>query len=321
MRRLSLSCGRRTFALCLAGFALLGSAGCRPAEEWNIVRSRSGLEFQQWRAAAIHQMTPAERDELDALVDELRWSETPPLTKEAVYALIDRKPLADVLRLGYEARIRRLDPLWGELKGAVDSNALLMTKPGDSAAALALQRYQREQHARLEKLGAQLHEAEKRFAELTGRPAATRPREIAPLALRRTEGLREIDSLIERRRAEGRASFGDWPIQFDADGSRLAGAQRDEFDRRQARAKTEGRAIVAVHVRDRWWIYDAPKEDPSFPPAVMAHLTDPDRRTLDGQWLALQAELWAREQSHHESRENPTAPTPRRIEISPPKRL
>lgn len=311
----------RVVALGLLGSVLVFAAGCRPAEEWNIVRAKSGLEFQQWRAGAIHRLTQAERDEVDAMVDELRWSATPPLTKEAVYALIDRKPYTEVVRLGYEARIRRVDPLWGELKAAVDNNALLVTREGDPETAATLRHYRRDQLARLEKMSAEIHQAEKRVAELTGRPHTTRPREATPAALSRAEGLRQIDDLIARRREAARSRFGDWPVKFDPNGSGLSAAAREDFDRRQTRAKIEGRTILAVHVRDKWWVYDAPKEEPAVPPAVVANLTDLDRRQLEAKWLALQAELWAREQSRNEAkeaREAFTTPTPPKIEAFAP---
>lgn len=309
------------FALCVTASVLVPSPGCKPSVNWEIVQAKSGVGFQQWRARAAQKLTVAEREELDGLLDELRWSQ-PGATQEDVYARIDGKSLAEVRRLGYQARLDRLNPLWDELKEAIDANALMMTRAGDDTAAAELRRRRQDQHERLDRMSAQLDETEKRLAALAGRPHAARQRDSKPRSLSRAEALQEIQVFAEKRRAAAFLRYGEWPVQIDETGTLLPENERADFLRRRATAPADGRSVLAIRVRDKWWIYDAPREPFPFSAALVGNLTEGDRASLQTNWTVLLAELWARQQSWEENKDAKESPPERPGPlILPPARL
>jgi hypothetical protein len=106
--------------------------------------------------------------------------------------------------------------------------------------------------------------------------------------------LREIKGLIDRRRTAAQTQFGNWPVEFDLQGTMLPIADRPDFQRRGAAAATNGHAVVAIELKDRWWIYDDTVAVPAFAHAVTVNLTPDDLIQIKRQWALLAAEVWAR---------------------------
>jgi hypothetical protein len=258
-----------------------------------------------WRAKIEDRFPPKQWVEVDAMLQELRWSVKPDnaaanadTTAEAVAKLVAGCTMDELLRLGYTAKLRRLSGVRAELKDSVDGNARMLGK--DDASTTYLNQFRIEQKERLENVDADFNQARRRLLELGGRPDAltgvdTTPLDLKGTALSRADVMRQIDALIDRRRETAAMAYGAWPVTLDEDGTRLPDDQRDEFNRRKAAGAAAGRHVIAVRIRGAWHIFDEVPDLPQFPPAVLANLTPQDRDQIAAKWSRLQAELWARE--------------------------
>jgi hypothetical protein len=299
--------------LVLVGMCLVVMmAGCsRGDPHLQPIDAHSDSAFAMWRMNAADHFTTDEWREFDAALQELRLeimggrdASGREAIEELLRARVNGHSYRDILVRAYRAKLQRLRPTRQALKSAVDGNALLVTKPGDTDSAKHLEELGARQQERLAKLDAEIDATEQRLIALGALSAAelaeqnaTRSREVAPAALSREEALAQIKSMMEEHRAVMLMKFAPWPVKIDHDGATLAGAARDEFREHRAAAATNGHVVIAVRLRSRWWIYDAPPEMPTFSRAAMTNLTEDDRREIMTKWLDLQAELWARQQA------------------------
>jgi hypothetical protein len=290
-------------------FLLALLAGCaRPDPRTVRITGDLPGSINGWRGKIEDQITRAEWKEFDAMLQEVRWSLRPmgtaandAATTEALVKRVQGFTFGDVLRLGYETKLRRLEPLRAELKEAIDTNALLVTQ--DVESEIHLRRYRSDQQERLAALDAEIGSARQRFAELGGqwkaaageRPAETL-RDTAPARLTRAEALKEIDELIAKRRDMAAFNYGAWPVKFDENGTQLPADLQAEFQRRGEVAEASGRQIIAVRLKGKWRIFDAVSDMPKFPPAVAGNLSAADLQQVGAKWTRLQAEVWARKE-------------------------
>lgn len=262
----------------------------------------------KWRMIAADRFTREEWREFEAALQELRLqvmahreATGSEAIDDAVCRRIDGRTFREVLVLGCESKLERLEPVRNELKTALDTNALLVTQPGDREAQKHLEGFRQRQGERLAKLDAELSAAEERLAALGGRPAGrtarAQPRDVSTAPLPRVEAKAQITELIENQRAAAILKYGAWPVKFDYEGAELPESDRAEFQARRAGAAGLRHAVIAVRVRGRWWIYDAPVGSPGFTTVVTENLTDADRREIEMRWSTLQAEIWARRQA------------------------
>ena len=296
----------------LVGFVIVLLGGCsRTAPHDTPIPAPNRSALGKWRMMAADKFTRDEWREFETALQELRLRVTADreasgseAVDEAVCRRIDGRRFREVLVLGYEAKLTRLEPVRTELKTALDNNALLVTKPGDRAAEQHLEGFRQRQLERLTKLDAELEAAEQRLVALGARQAdaagGTRSREVSIAPLPREEAKAQIAELIQAQRAAAILKYGAWPVKFDREGSELPEPERADFlARREAAAGTK-HAVLAVRIRGKWRIYDAPVSSPGFSKTVTENLTDADRREIEMRWATLQAELWARRIAHEE---------------------
>jgi len=92
---------------------------------------------------------------------------------ESVRQRVDGRRLREVLQLGYELRVRRLQEELVGLEDAMKKNSQLVTRPGDLESKHHLEGLQDRQRVRVEKYRADLTAAEKELSSLltkTSRP-------------------------------------------------------------------------------------------------------------------------------------------------------
>lgn len=305
-----MSWSHRVFAGCWAAIVLM-VAGCARDPAQAPVEAGTARALATWRMKVANRFTLAEWKEFEAALQEIRLrvmaeraASGSEAVEEALCARINGRTMRDVLLMGYEARLSRLRPLRGELKKAVEGNELLVTKPGDRASATYLEDLRARQNERLQKTEAEIKSAEERIIGLGGTvsknvDAAETERE-PEMKLTREKALAEVWRLIHDQRDAAVFKFGGGAVEMDREGAELSGEERAEFFARKKVAATGGRAVIAVRVRGRWWIFDDKAEPPGFSPAVEKMLSDADRREIGELWVALQAEIWARRASFEE---------------------
>ena len=136
------------------------------------------LSAEQWR-------------EFDAMIQEIKlrvMADKEATGSEGVEAAmrgrIHGRTFQEVLAMGYEFKLQRLEADRVELARAMDMNAQLITKPGDKASADPLETLRQRQQARLDRLIAEIAELERRLKDLGGpRGAADAPPDAPPLPL------------------------------------------------------------------------------------------------------------------------------------------
>ena len=126
---------------------------------------------------ASDRVTIDEWREFDALLQEIRLRVTAErqasgseAVEAAMRARIDGETFRDVLVMGYEARLKRLEPERGEVRYALDVNIQRAAIERDAGAKRDLQRMRERQEKRLQEIDAEIGAAKKRLAEL--KPAA-----------------------------------------------------------------------------------------------------------------------------------------------------
>lgn len=160
--------------------AVLAHFGCSKREEPLLVDGRSHSTLRAWRSASSPQLPVAKWREFDAALDEIRFElqrEDPTLAhNEAVDAAarkVHGKTIDQALREGDLARLRRLTQMAEQLKTMVDTNALIVPKPGDPASAEAL-------HAKLK-------DQSKRRSGPAGKPSRRTPPRSRPSRIHAAE--------------------------------------------------------------------------------------------------------------------------------------
>lgn len=284
---------------------VLATVGCAPSNPQQLrVTAQDGTSLARWRSQAAARFSGVDWREFDDGLQEIRLAvmfagdATGREPIEAALCLrVHGLTVREVLVLGHEAALQRLERQKVELQSFAAANDGLVTKPGDTSSASYLDAYRERQHRRVRETESAIEQARKRLVALGGaNPAVTRPAaHLRNEPLPRLEALAEIDRMIRKLRGVALLRFGEWPIELDPDGRRLPVVMRDEFAARRTAAQGRGRALIAVRVRDRWLIYEGPRELPRFPSVVSENLTRADLVSVEARWLNLQAELWARE--------------------------
>jgi hypothetical protein len=295
--------------LCLGAAAVSGCSERDPKVAPITASDASALG--RWRIKASGDFTREEWREFEAALQEIRFgimaeraATGSSAIEAALHRRIDGKTFREVLILANESKLARLGPLRDEMLRAREGNALLVTKPGDGSSARYLAELRDRQETRLKATLAEIDAARKRLAELgVERPKDLAADELQDVELSRDAAWAEIGQLMDDHRGMALSRYGDHPARVDRDGVRLTGAERDEFLARREVAAAQGRVVLPVWLKDRWWMYEGLAQAPTFSRAVMAHLTAADRRAIEEQWTALEAEIWARRSAFREERE------------------
>lgn len=324
---------RNTSFLLLLCAAIAAGGGCRRGDPRETpIEAKSAVAFAKWRQKTAHAFTPDEWREFDAALNEIRLGLM--ITEEAsgsaaiqtaLQRRIDGRTFEEALALGYAAQLRRLELVRRETRQMLDGNALLAVRPGDDASARHLGALTQRQQAQLEALETEIAAVERKLGALRSfRPEQDGfimlPRETATAPLSPDELRKHFTRLVEQERGVAMFRYGGWPARIDHSGSALTGEQREEFATRSAAAAKQGRVVIAVHVKGRWWIHEGPLEAPVFSPVITARLSVEDRLAMQTTWCNLQAEIWARREAFNagigsasERRETPwrgSAPPP-----------
>lgn len=286
-----------------------GDPQARPLEAANPGR------LATWRMKMAESFRPEEWREFDAALQEIRlriMADREASGSEAIEAAlcrrIDGRTFREVLILGDENKLARLDPVRRELKSAIDGNAKLVTKPGDDASAKYLDGYRARQEERLTKVDAEIAEAEQRLAAIGGPEWAAKIAErqkttahaVAAAVLSRDEALDEIKTLLRAQHDAALLKYGGWPIKIERSAAGVPEENRADFVARQTAAATNGHVVLAMHLRERWWIYDDTTPPPTFSSSVLTNLTEADRQQIAEWWQNFHGELWARRQDREQ---------------------
>lgn len=165
---------------------VLSAVGCAPRDPLErVVSVPTSVRFATWRAhVASDSGVEMRRRVEDALQEirlkvagdrELKRAMGEPVVRgseeldEAVRQRVDGRPLREVLQLGCELRLRRLQEELAGLEDALGKNAQLVTRPGDLDSKHHLDGLRERQHVRVEKYREDLAATERELAPLLAR--------------------------------------------------------------------------------------------------------------------------------------------------------
>lgn len=162
---------------------LLFATACQRSDpRFEPVKASSASAFGRWRTMAGDRIRMEEWREFDALLQEIRLRVTADkeasgaeAVEAAMRARIDGLLFRDVLVLGYDARLRRLEPERNEVLLALKDNTGRARVERGTAAGAEIQRMREKQEKRLQDIAADIAGAKRRLEELkVARPAAAR---------------------------------------------------------------------------------------------------------------------------------------------------
>lgn len=282
------------------------------------IEAATSRALARWRMKMADRLTREQWREFEAALQDVRLrvmaereASGSDAVEQAMCGRIDGRTLREVLMLGYESKLKRLDPIRVELQRAVGGNELLV--PRDPESEKHLEGFRARQQERLAALDAEIEEAEQRLVQLDPGAWAVevekrkreRTRTQAASGLTREEARAEFAELVNGQRSAALLKYGDRPVRIEREGARLPETERAEFMKRRTDAEKRGHVLIAVRLEGRWRFYEGPAESPKFSRAVAAVLTEADRREMDEMWWNLQAELWARREAHLEKEKEP----------------
>lgn len=285
--------------------------GCNRGDPHQVaVEATSPATLAKWRMKMSDRFTRDEWREFEAALQDVRLrvmadreASGSAAVEEAMCGRINGHTLREVLAMGYGARLTRLRPVRDELKKAVEGNELIVTKPGDRESVRYLETLRERQLERLRKTEAEIAAAEQRLAALGGGAAKVDAGEsrLPERKLTREKALEEIRQLMRDQVDAAVMKYGAWPMKMDRDGAALAGADREDFLARRKAAKENGHTVIALRLRNRWWIFDEKVELPGFSKQVLGTLTEADRKEILEEWAGVQAVIWARKTAFEEA--------------------
>jgi hypothetical protein len=169
----------RHLRLVFSTLTLVLLAGCGPSDPLaRTVSAESATAFAMWRSQANGYLSVEQRKDVDEAIKELklgvmnnREATGTEAVEEAMRAKVHGRPLRDVLRSAYEAKIKRLEV---DLKGlaiATEQNSRLTTRPGDTDSSAYLERFRKNQAERRESAERELKAAQERLQALGASPA------------------------------------------------------------------------------------------------------------------------------------------------------
>src|SRR5580698_10297562 len=136
--------------------ACFAAQGCGPSDPLEMtVDADSLVGFAMWRNKAADRLDPAQMAEFDEAVREIRYKAMTVGTasgteavEEAAREVINGRTARDVMEMGLEWELSRLEAERWELGTASSGNAHARTKPGDTDSANYLQEIVQRQDAR-----------------------------------------------------------------------------------------------------------------------------------------------------------------------------
>lgn len=175
----------RAVALSLIALLLL-TAGCgrRDPLERTVSAPTSG-RFAAWRAHLSSDSNVELVRRVEEAVQEIRLSVSgarelqrmsgeevtggAAAIDEAVRQRVDGRSLREIVRLGYELRLRRLKMEMSGLEAAMEQNSRLVTRPGDLESQHHLEGLHDRQQVRVDQYREDIAAAERELADLDGK--------------------------------------------------------------------------------------------------------------------------------------------------------
>ncbi len=183
-------CG--ALAVLVAG---LGFSACGPSDPLEgKVDAVDYVTFSMWRSGVAGRLTAQQLADLDEAVQEIRFhvmaegrvSGSAAVEEEALH-VIEGKTVRHVLRQGLGWELRRASAEKAALEVSMNQNALMRTRPGDTASATYLSDLSDRQAARLKAAAEQVNHARERLAaaggpleSLDADPSDAAPADAAP---------------------------------------------------------------------------------------------------------------------------------------------
>ena len=180
---------RAAFAALLVGLAVTACGPSDPLEAK--VQARDYVTFSMWRSGAAGRLTPPQQADLDEAVQQIRFhvmasgaASGSAAVEEATLRMIDGRSVRHVLRQGLAWELERASAEKAALEDSMRQNALMRTRPGDTASAAYLADLADRQAARLGAANGQVDHARERLAAAGGPlgPAQAEPQGDAPRA-------------------------------------------------------------------------------------------------------------------------------------------
>lgn len=158
----------------LVAVACLLAGGCQKADpRTEPVKAASPSAFGRWRSMASDQIKGEEWREFDAMLQEIRLrvtAERQASGSEAVEAAmqsrIDGATFLEVLAMGYEGKLRRIEPEREEIKRAMNVNAQRAVVERNAEVRADSARMRERQEKRMLQLDTEIAEARRRLEEL-----------------------------------------------------------------------------------------------------------------------------------------------------------
>jgi len=211
---------------------------------------------------------------------------------------INARTVSEVVLSGHELKLHRLETERDDLQRAMNTNAHLITKPGDEGAARQLEQIRAQQQQRLDAANTAIQAVERSIQAHGGVVGPKRMEGAAAVPLERIsrgEAMQQIAEMMQERRNPAVLKYGGWPVKIDREGLQLDEAMRRDFLVRKAVAEKTGQIVIPIRIKEHWLLFEGPNEAPQLPKFVQASVTDADRRKFEQDWVNLAAEAWARE--------------------------
>jgi hypothetical protein len=161
---------------------LLSAAGCARDPLEQVVSARTAGRFAAWRAHVASDGNPEARRRMEEALQEIRLNVAgerelkrqmgervtggTEQIDDAVRQRVDGRRLREVLQLGYELRVRRLNEELAGLEDAMDQNSRLVTRPGDLESKHHLEGLRDRQQVRVESYREGIAAAERELERL-----------------------------------------------------------------------------------------------------------------------------------------------------------
>ncbi len=298
------------------GFALGGCARVDPAH--TPIAAGDEVTLAEWQRTVASQLPAAQQQEFADALQEIRFrisARQEATGHDAIQAAlckhVDGRTVNEVVLLAADLKLQRLESEQSELQQAVNTNAHLLTRPGDQAGADYLERIRARQQQRLDGIAAEIERAKASIAAHGGteRPHPETATAAAPLEkISREDALKQMAVMLQERRDGGTLKYGAWPVRFDRDGSQLDGAERRSFLARKAALEPAGKIAIAVRIKGHWLTFEGLNQAPELPKFALASLTAEDRKKFEVDWVNVEAELWARKAAVDLEGVNPGGP-------------
>ena len=269
------------------------------------VAAENVATFATWQRDVAAEFPPDLKPEFADALQEMRFhitAQNEATGHDAIEAVlcqrINARTVEQVLVTGAELKWQRLAAEWDGLQVAINTNANLITKPGDRVAATYLEQTRSQQQQRLDRIAAEIQQVERRLlahgGTIPAHPAAEK--DSGPSQqVSRDEARQQIATMIAERRNPLVLKYGGWPVKIDREGAQLDEAMRSNFSERKKAAELTGKIVIPIRIKGRWLLFEGPNQAPRLPKLIQSSLTPADLRKFEETWVNLEAESWARE--------------------------